>query len=132
MPRQLIAGISPYEPIFGYSRAVRVGDAVFVAGTAAIGPDGKTIGVGDAYAQTRATFETIAKALEQAGATLADVVRTRVYLTNMDDLDGVGRAHGEIFGTIRPASAVLGVNKLAQPDWLVEIEVDAVVGSAAS
>lgn len=117
--RQNISGGSPYEPRLGYSRAVKIGGQVFVAGTTAPGED--------AAAQARAALTTIAGALEQAGASLADVVRTRVYLTDIADFDAVGAVHGEFFGDIRPAMAILQVVALAGPDNKVEIEADAVV-----
>ncbi len=127
--RTLISSGSVYEPIVGYSRAVRTGAFVFVAGTTAGSPDG-AIGGTDAALQTREIFVRLTAALEQAGATLADVVRTRIYLANMDDFDAVGRVHGEFFGEIRPATTAVEVSALAAPDMLVEIDVDAIIGSA--
>ena len=131
MSRQLVAGVSPFEPIYGYSRAVRTSDLVFVAGTAAIGDDGKTVGVGDAGAQMRRCIEIIAASLEKVGATLDDVVRTTIYITDVANADAVGRVHGEVFGETRPASTMVTAN-LLNAEWLLEIEVDAVVGAGSS
>ncbi len=128
--RTLISSGSVYEPIVGYSRAVRAGAFVFVAGTTSGSPDG-AIGGTDAALQTREIFVRLAAALEQAGATLADVVRTRIYLKDIADFDAVGRVHGEFFGDIRPATTAVEVSALAAPDMLVEIDVDAIIGSAA-
>ena len=125
--RQNISGNSPYEPIFGYSRAVKVGNQVFVAGTVSWGDDGSIVGIGDMYAQTKQTFRNIEKALAQAGATFANVVRTRMFMTDVSRWDEVAKAHGEIFGDIRPAATGIGVNALVQPEFLIEIEVDAVL-----
>ena len=124
--RILVSSGSPYEPIIGFSRAVRVGTIVTVGGTAA-GSAGKRVAIGDPVAQTRAVLEIIAKALEDAGASLADVVRTRTYLVDIAHWEAVGRVHGEFFGDIRPASTMLQVTGFINPDWLVEIEVDAVI-----
>lgn len=126
MARRLISSGSPYEPVVGYSRAVRVGDHVFVAGTAPIMPDGADPPA-DAYGQARRCFEIVAAALEQAEASLADVVRTRVFLVRAEDFEQVGRAHGEVFGEIRPANTTVIAGGLLDPRWLLEIEVDAVV-----
>ena len=128
--RTLISSGSVYEPIVGYSRAVRAGAFVFIAGTTSGSPEG-AIGGTDAGLQTREIFVRLAAALEQAGASFADVVRTRIYLRNIADFDAVGRVHGEFFGDIRPASTAVEVSALAAPDMLVEIDVDAIIGSAA-
>jgi enamine deaminase RidA (YjgF/YER057c/UK114 family) len=117
---------SPYEPVVGFSRAVRIGDHVYVAGTAPIMPEGAEP-PGDAYGQAKRCLEIIAAALGEAGASLDDVVRTRVFLVKAEDFEGVGRAHGEAFGDIRPANTTLLAGGLLDPSWLVEIEVDAVV-----
>lgn len=127
MTRKRISSGSPYEPQIGFSRAVRVGNIIAVSGTAPIGPDRKTLGVGDAAAQTRRCFEIIAAALEEAGASLADVIRTRIFVTNVEDWPQVAAVHGEIFSDVRPASTVVQVTRFIDPDWLVEIEADAVV-----
>ncbi len=125
--RKLVSSGSPYEGKVGFSRAVRVGATVSVAGTAPIGPGGATVGVGDAGAQTRRCLEIIATALEGAGASLREVVRTRIFLTRIEDWPAVAAVHGEFFGTIRPASTVVQVAGLIDRTWLVEIEADAVV-----
>jgi enamine deaminase RidA (YjgF/YER057c/UK114 family) len=125
--RQNISSGSPYEPVFGYSRVVRVGNQVFVSGTVAWGDDGKVTGKGDMYAQTRQAILNIEKALVQAGASLADVVRTRTFVTDISRFDEVAKAHGEAFGDIRPAATVVGVKALVDAVMLVEIEADAVV-----
>jgi enamine deaminase RidA (YjgF/YER057c/UK114 family) len=125
MNRQNVSSGGKWEATVGYSRAVRVGNLVFVAGTTAANPDGVTSG--DAYAQTRRIFEIIRDALERSGASLEDVVRTRMFVKNIADADEIGRAHGEIFGRIRPVATMVEVSRFVAPDMLVEIEVDAVV-----
>jgi len=121
--RQNISGSSPYEPVIGFSRAVRVGNKVYVSGTGPVGAD-----EADAATQTRHTLEIIRAALEKAGARMEDVVRTRMYLTHVDDWEAVGRAHGEFFGAIRPAATMVVVAKLLHPKWRIEMEADAVIG----
>jgi enamine deaminase RidA (YjgF/YER057c/UK114 family) len=127
MSKQHVSSGSPYEPILGISRAVRIGHIVAVAGTAPLGPEGKTVGIGDPAAQARRCIEIIRNALEQAGASLSDVIRTRTLLTRIEDWESVGHVHGEFFGEIRPANTVMQVTRFIDPDWLVEIEADAVI-----
>jgi enamine deaminase RidA (YjgF/YER057c/UK114 family) len=128
--RQNVSGGSPYEPVVGYSRAVRVGDRVFVAGTAPIMADGADPPA-DSYGQAKRCLEIVAGALEQAGGSLADVVRTRAYLTDADAFDGFAKAHGEAFSDVRPANTTVVVAALLDPRWLLEIEVEAVVTAPA-
>ena len=125
--RTNISSGAPYEPIFGYSRAVKIGKQIFVSGSTAIQPDGSVTGVGDSYAQTVATIRTIEKALQQAGASLRDVVRTRMFATDLAHTDAIGKAHGEFFGSVRPASTLVEISRLIHPDMLIEIEADAVL-----
>ncbi|MCS6306037.1 MAG: RidA family protein [Nitrospira sp.] len=126
MTRRNISTDGPWEDRIGYSRAVRIGSTVYVSGTTAMTPSG-LVGKGDPYAQTIQAARTIEAALKQAGASLADVVRTRIYLVNIDQWPEVGRAHGEIFGTIKPAATMVEVKRLIDPDMLVEIEAEAIV-----
>ncbi|MBA3823671.1 MAG: RidA family protein [Ktedonobacterales bacterium] len=130
MTRQSISGNSPYETSVGYARAVRVGNHVVVAGTTATGDDGALVGIGDPYAQTVQALRNIERALVAAGATMADVVRTRMFVTDISQSDAIGRAHGEMFHTIRPVATMVEVSRLIDPAMLVEVEVDAICADA--
>lgn len=131
MTRQLISSGAPWEATVGYSRAVRVGNFVAVAGTIAANPDGTTHAPGDAYAQARRCLEIIAAALAEAGSSIADVVRTRMFVTDISSFEEFGRAHGEFFANVRPAASMVEVRALVNPDALIEIEADAIIDAAA-
>jgi enamine deaminase RidA (YjgF/YER057c/UK114 family) len=125
--RQSVSTGSPYEPVVGISRAVRIGQSIAVSGTAPLASDGNTVALGDVGRQARRCLEIAQAALEGLGASITDVIRTRILLTRIEDWESVARVHGEFFSTIRPVSTIMQVSRFVDPDWLVEIEVDAVV-----
>ncbi len=129
--RRRVSTASPYEGMFGFCRAMRVGRFIYIAGTAPIGEDGKTVGVGDTAAQARRCFEIVKGALQKLGSSLQDVVRTRMFLTRMEDWEIIGKIHGEYFKDVRPVATMVQVPKLLDPEWLIEVEADAVVAGSS-
>ena len=130
--RQNVSSASPYEPVIGFSRAVQIGNIIAVGGTGPIGADGKTVGPGDVAAQARRCFEISIAALEQLGAGPGDIIRTRMMLTRIEDWEAVAQVHGEFFREVRPASTIVQVTSFVDPEWLIETEMDAVVGDLHS
>ena len=127
MMRELISSNSPYESVIGFSRAVKVGNFIAVGGTAPLGPDGETVGIGDVGAQTERCIEIIKEALERAGSGLQDVIRTRMLLKNIEDWEEIAKVRARYFKDVRPVDTIMEINTFVNPDWLLEIEVDAIV-----